>query len=119
MAAAPPAAAAAAPAPPAAPEPPPGPLVAPSGGRLGVQILSWHAVAAWTWNAGDDVCGICRTAFDGCPPEAKFPGDDSPVVWGRCTHAFHLPCIQRALVGKNKCPLCRRDWEARVVRRRN
>ena len=31
----------------------------------------------WTWNAGDkdDVCGICRVAFDACPPDAKFPGD--------------------------------------------
>ena len=51
----------------------------------------------WTWNAGDkdDVCGICRVAFDSCPPDAKFPGDDSPVVWGQCGHAFHLQCITR------------------------
>ena len=45
--------------------------------------------------AGDDVCGICRMPFDGCPPDGKFPGDDSPVVWGVCTHAFHLQCINR------------------------
>lgn len=45
--------------------------------------------------AGDDVCGICRMPFDGCPPDAKYPGDDSPVVWGVCTHAFHLQCINR------------------------
>lgn len=44
---------------------------------------------------GDDVCGICRMPFDGCPPDGKFPGDDSPVVWGVCTHAFHLQCINR------------------------
>ena len=55
----------------------------------------WHAVAAWTWDAGDDVCGICRCAYDGCPPEAKHPGDDSPVVWGTCGHAYHLQCIQK------------------------
>jgi hypothetical protein len=36
------------------------------------------------------MCGICRNPFDGCPPESKFPGDDSPVVWGTCGHAFHL-----------------------------
>jgi hypothetical protein len=41
------------------------------------------------------VCGICRMPFDGCPPDGKFPGDDSPVVWGTCTHAFHLQCINR------------------------
>lgn len=45
--------------------------------------------------AGEDVCGICRCQFDGCPPDAKFPGDDAPVVWGTCTHAFHLQCINR------------------------
>lgn len=33
--------------------------------------------------------------FDGCPPEAKFPGDDAPVIWGTCDHAFHLQCINR------------------------
>ena len=46
-------------------------------------------------HAGDDVCGICRMNFDGCPPDGKYPGDDSPVVWGVCTHAFHLQCINR------------------------
>lgn len=55
-----------------------------------VEIKKWHAVGVWTWNAGDDMCGICRNPFDGCPPESKFPGDDSPVVWGTCGHAFHL-----------------------------
>ena len=60
-----------------------------------VKVKQWHAVATWTWNAGDDVCGICRMPFDGCPPDAKYPGDDSPVVWGVCTHAFHLQCINR------------------------
>lgn len=39
--------------------------------------------------------GICRMSFDGCPPDAKYPGDDSPVVWGQCAHAFHLQCINK------------------------
>lgn len=79
-----------------------------------VKIKKWHAVAAWTWDAGDDVCGICRTAFDGCPPDGKYPGDDSPVVWGACGHAFHLQCIQKWLSSgtqEQKCPMCRRAWE--------
>ena len=29
-------------------------------------------MAAWTWDAGDDVCGICRMPFDGCPPDGKY-----------------------------------------------
>ena len=24
---------------------------------------------------------VGRMPFDGCPPDGKFPGDDSPVVW--------------------------------------
>lgn len=36
-------------------------------------------------------CTPCpRTAHDGCAPDVKYPGDDSPVVWGACGHAFHL-----------------------------
>lgn len=62
-----------------------------------VEIKEWRGVAAWTWNAGDDVCGICRAPFDGCAPEAKFPGDDCPVVWGMCSHAFHLQCINKCV----------------------
>ena len=30
-----------------------------------VTVKNWHAVANWTWDAGDDVCGICRMPFDG------------------------------------------------------
>uniref|UniRef100_A0A7S0S693 Anaphase-promoting complex subunit 11 n=1 Tax=Chlamydomonas leiostraca TaxID=1034604 RepID=A0A7S0S693_9CHLO len=78
-----------------------------------VTIKRWHGVAAWTWNAGDDVCGICRMAFDGCPPDGKYPGDDSPVVWGVCCHAFHIQCIQKWLASsaEQRCPMCRRAWE--------
>ena len=86
-------------------------------GRLGVKLLSWHAVASWTWNAGDDVCGICRTDFDGCPPDAKFPGDEAPVVWGVCNHAFHLPCITKWLADtpeSQRCPICRAAWDFRA-----
>lgn len=80
---------------------------------LDVAVKKWRAVGFWTWNAGDDVCGICRMPFDGCPPEAKFPGDDSPVVWGQCAHAFHLQCITKWLQSQNeqRCPICRRPWE--------
>ena len=82
---------------------------------LVVNIRQWQAVGVWTWNAGDedDVCGICRVAFDACPPDAKFPGDDSPVVWGQCGHAFHLQCITKWLNSQTeqRCPICRGAWE--------
>ncbi|GMH40792.1 hypothetical protein BSKO_08696 [Bryopsis sp. KO-2023] len=82
--------------------------------KFDVHVKSWRAVASWTWNAGDDVCGICRTPFDGCAPEAKFPGDDSSVASGKCGHTYHLECIhkwQGTLNGEAKCPMCRRPWE--------
>lgn len=84
-----------------------------------VRVKQWHAVGVWTWDAGDDVCGICRNPFDGCPPECKHPGDDSPVVWGTCGHAFHLQCITKWLGAQaqteQRCPICRRAWEFKTA----
>ena len=84
-----------------------------TGSGFRVDVKEWKAVASWTWNAGDDVCGICRSPFDGCAPDAKFPGDDCPVVWGVCSHAFHLQCINKWLSSQleSKCPFCRQNWE--------
>lgn len=80
-------------------------------GRLKVTVKRWTAVASWTWTADDDVCGICHMALDGCAPGAPGPGDDSPVVWGKCAHNFHLLCISTWLQSKTSCPICRRNWE--------
>jgi anaphase-promoting complex subunit 11 len=71
-----------------------------------VKIKSYNTVASWRWeirqkdkregdtamgdastddnNANDDddeedVCGICRVAFEGCCPNCKVPGDDCPL----------------------------------------
>ena len=76
-----------------------------------VKIKQIHAVATWTWAANDDVCGICQNPLDGCAPSSEFPGDDSPVVWGACSHAFHLECVTRWLQSNNTCPMCRREWQ--------
>ena len=99
--------------PPPHPRPPsPPPVVGDN--AFSVEIKHWRAVASWTWDAGDDVCGICRAPFDGVPPDARFPGDDAPVVWGACKHAFHLQCITKwlgAQGGDQRCPFCRRPWE--------
>jgi len=56
-------------------EKPPAPAVA-----LKVRLKRFHAVAAWSWNANDDVCGICQAAFEGVCPGVKYPGEDCPVV---------------------------------------
>ncbi|EKX37890.1 hypothetical protein GUITHDRAFT_77645 [Guillardia theta CCMP2712] len=80
-----------------------------------VQVEGWHAVGTWTWNAEDDACGICRLAFDGCCPDCRIPGDDCPIVWGECSHPFHMHCIVKwiGVQGNNvqRCPMCRREWQ--------
>jgi anaphase-promoting complex subunit 11 len=81
---------------------------------LRVHIQRFHGVAQWSWNANDDVCGICQSAFEGTAPGVTLPGDHSPVVWGRCLHAFHLQCVSKWLQSansKNSCPICRQEWE--------
>ncbi|PAA60152.1 hypothetical protein BOX15_Mlig024862g1, partial [Macrostomum lignano] len=81
---------------------------------LKLTVLQWTGVATWQWLANDDTCGICRNAFDGVCSECKFPGDDCPLVWGRCSHCFHIHCIMKWLnsqPSKQQCPMCRQDWK--------
>ena len=86
-----------------------------------VAIKTWKATAYWTWNAGEneDCCGICRNAFEQAAPDCRFPGDESPVVWGVCSHAFHLQCINKWLSSQSesRCPLCRTVWEFKTDER--
>ena len=82
--------------------------------RLRVRMKRFHGVAKWTWNAGsdDEVCGICQSAFEGVAPGIKFPGDECPVVFGKCGHAFHLQCVATWLnSSRQTCPICRAEWE--------
>ncbi len=93
--------------------------------RINVRIKRFHSVAHWTWgsNTKDDVCSICQNPFEGVCPGVKYPGEDCPVVWGKCLHAFHLQCINTWLTSsatpaggnpasvKNSCPICRQEWE--------
>lgn len=80
-----------------------------------VHVASWHGVAIWQWNvASEDVCGICRVDFDGTCPDCRRPGDGCPLVWGKCSHVFHLHCMMRWLEtegANNQCPMDRRPFE--------
>lgn len=85
--------------------------------KLKVKIKRFHAVARWTWNCGDgEVCGICHSAFEGVAPGVKYPGDECPVVWGKCGHSFHLQCLSTWLSSRGTCPMCRKDWEFAEVK---
>ena len=82
--------------------------------KLRVRFKRFHGVARWTWNAGsdDEVCGICQSAFEGVAPGIKYPGDECPVVFGKCGHAFHLQCVATWLnSSRQTCPICRAEWE--------
>ncbi|XP_077611712.1 anaphase-promoting complex subunit 11 isoform X1 [Crocuta crocuta] len=79
-----------------------------------VKIKCWNGVATWLWVANDENCGICRMAFNGCCPDCKVPGDDCPLVWGQCSHCFHMHCILKWLNAQQvqqHCPMCRQEWK--------
>ncbi|KAL1006026.1 hypothetical protein UPYG_G00066930 [Umbra pygmaea] len=83
-------------------------------GKMKVKIKEWNGVASWLWVANDDNCGICRMPFNGCCPECKVPGDDCPLVWGQCSHCFHMHCILKWLNSQQvqqQCPMCRQEWK--------
>ena len=113
--------------------------------KLKLRIKRWHGVARWTWgvdsslnndhNMGDDdgemdaddddgICIVCQGPYEGAAPGCKYPGDECPVVWGRCGHAFHLQCVSAWLRSQEQgdaaggaggatptCPTCRAEWE--------
>ena len=64
---------------------------------------------------------ICQSAVEGVAPGVKFPGDECPVVWGKCGHAFHLQCVSTWLQSQNStptCPTCRqvaREEEPTII----
>ncbi|KAG0697044.1 anaphase-promoting complex subunit 11 RING-H2 finger-domain-containing protein [Suillus ampliporus] len=60
-----------------------------------------------------DICGICRIPFEGCCPWCKIPGNDCPLIWGKCSHVFHMHCLLKWLgmaESKQRCPLDRGAW---------
>ncbi|KAI5118883.1 hypothetical protein M0805_003558 [Coniferiporia weirii] len=99
-----------------------------------VHVKRWHAIAHWRWDTGTrdaddteedgegDVCGICRVPYEGCCPSCKMPGDDCPLIWGECTHVFHMHCLLKWIgttASKQQCPMDRRPWvtaERKVAR---
>ncbi|CAO1632123.1 unnamed protein product [Parajaminaea phylloscopi] len=83
-----------------------------------VIVQDWSAVATWVWDVRDpdDVCGICQNNFDGVCGSCKTPrgGDECPLLFGECSHVFHMHCILKWLQGDagDLCPMCKRQWVA-------
>lgn len=84
-----------------------------------VKIHSATLVATWSWShplAHDEVCGICRVAFDGTCPTCKFPGDECPLLIGKCQHSFHMHCLLMWVQQESSrglCPMCRQPFQWR------
>jgi anaphase-promoting complex subunit 11 len=72
-----------------------------SNSKLKIRIQRYHGVAQWVWGNHDpnEVCGICQSAYEGVAPGGRWPGEDCPVVWGKCSHSFHLQCVVTWLNG--------------------
>ena len=77
-------------------------------GIMSTNSVSCQALASS--DAIDQSVGVTHNMFIDA---GKYPGDDSPVVWGVCGHAFHLQCITKWLSSQTeqRCPFCRRTWE--------
>lgn len=85
-----------------------------------VDIKHWRGVATWHWLTDiDELCGICRVAFDDHCPSCRYPGGACPVVFGgACLHNFHFHCIIKWLEegsSKGLCPMCRQVFVLRYV----
>ncbi|TIA74883.1 hypothetical protein E3P92_00328 [Wallemia ichthyophaga] len=80
-----------------------------------VTINQWRAFSHWKWNGcdTDDLCGICQNYLDNSCPNCSLPGDDCPLIWGKCNHSFHMHCILKWLSlesSKGQCPMDRQQW---------
>lgn len=54
-------------------------------GKLTVEVAHWHAVATWTWDAGDDVCGAKLCIIPYC-----LYNINNINVGNRCTSEFFV-----------------------------
>lgn len=81
-----------------------------------IKKANFSIVASWQWDLGDnEECTICGIYFDSPCPDCKLPGDDCPPLEGKCSHIFHLHCINRWIESnKNNCPLCRDEWGVKL-----
>ena len=79
---------------------------------LKLKFKTWQGVATWTWNDASDVCGICHSPYDGCAPDCKYPGDDSPrrvgSLFARVSFTMHNEMAGRTKLGTKMSHLSRR-----------
>jgi anaphase-promoting complex subunit 11 len=54
-------------------------------------VPSWIDISHSLCAPLDSRPALC--SHSGCCPDCKIPGDDCPLVWGVCSHVFHMHCI--------------------------
>eukprot|EP00792_Barthelona_sp_PAP020_P012512 TRINITY_DN720_c0_g1_i1.p1 TRINITY_DN720_c0_g1~~TRINITY_DN720_c0_g1_i1.p1 ORF type:complete len:87 (+),score=16.66 TRINITY_DN720_c0_g1_i1:86-346(+) len=80
-----------------------------------IKIKSKTIVGEWVYNVLSDTCSICQAELQAPCPHCKIPGEDCPIITGKCTHSFHKHCMNEWISsGQRDCPLCRSKWEAEV-----
>eukprot|EP00796_Vickermania_ingenoplastis_P006148 gene6148-4427_t len=70
-----------------------------------IKVDQIQLVAHWTWDTKESDCGICKCSLEACCMGCVVPGDECPISTGRCSHTFHLHCIEAALRKNDACPL--------------
>jgi anaphase-promoting complex subunit 11 len=83
--------------------------------HMQIKVNTWTVPAYWSWDVkNEDVCGICQVAYDACCPTCTVPGDGCPLIWGECSHVFHMHCLIKWLNAPNsqeQCPMDRIPWK--------
>ena len=77
------------------------------------KIIKNNRFAYWKWNLGHvDQCTICLLSFESpCSnKDCNEYRNECPPSIGKCTHIFHLHCVQKWLITNTNCPLCRNPW---------
>ncbi|CAI9760748.1 unnamed protein product [Fraxinus pennsylvanica] len=67
---------------------------------LSNSTMQFIITSTHTRESGHDVCAVCLNEFE--------EGDGVRVL-PKCTHTFHISCIDKWLDSHRNCPLCRAD----------
>lgn len=71
--------------------------------NIAIKINNIELVGQWEWKQYNTECVICLS---------KIEEDDLNIINGKCLHAFHKECLNKWLEKKNKCPICKDQWES-------
>ena len=80
-------------------------------------IRKWRAVGLWSFGSEVETkCGICRFLLGDYCSKCQVSSDSEVeknciIVWGSCSHVFHMHCISKYLIDHENCPICGQTWD--------